>query len=653
MSSDSPIPPSSAPRTSMADESIDPHVVDEVDQVPEEDAHLSTTSEPPLTTSATIDFATPVWSRASTLAPVAVIQTYDPDQKLVLHDSDAGYTVWTEYDDECNVQVPADAFVPCTQQRSRGFSTGVPAELPARPTGRRGSLAAKAEVYYQKAKHWSSKNTRPKWFQRTFEYSCYALLLALIYFFLIGKPLWVGAIHGFWIITHEALALEAGTAIFWGVAAFYAISPLCCFFQPSPVFDEEFKAANYEKAKETCLLIPCYKSEAAIAATLEAALKIFPPTNIFVLDNGNSPTPFDNTQNICKKFGVRYFWISTGSKIVAQFIGCQAAAEFPYALLIDDDCTLPEDFPLRTERIQLGTKKRLVKCLGYAIASVGSGGSPGTLCQQAQDLEYKLSGMGRYFFGSWGSASFPHGAIALWDREFLSVCFRKHPGFTISEDWFFGHVARELGGRIQMCNEIFVKTETPPALMRSSKQGARAGYGEMTVVSQRMTRWNFFFVSRIWHNTIYILFSWNLGFYELSTKIVVFQEVYESLLMMCFPVVTPILMATQPLFTTYITLSVIGMYILTVAIFNEVHLRRKNAQVSRKVVYLYYPVYKSFLRLVNVWSTYRAAYMYARYFRSKHPTIYQNEKAMENLVRLIDQDHLGVLREANVVNIQV
>lgn len=243
------------------------------------------------------------------------------------------------------------------------------------------------------------------------------------------------------------------------------------------------------------------------------------------MDNGNSPVPFDNTQDICKELGVRYFWVSTGSKIVAQFIGCHAAQSYKYALLIDDDCTLPENFPLRTERIELGHQMGALKCLGYAISSVGSQESIGTFCQQAQDLEYKMSGFTRYFFGSWGSATFPHGAIALWDRQFLSKCFLEHPGYTISEDWYFGHVARSLGGRIHMCNEIFVKTETPPALCRSSKQGVRAGYGEMTVVKQRMTRWNFFFVSRVWPDMKFILFSWHLGSYSFSAKMAVFQEV--------------------------------------------------------------------------------------------------------------------------------
>lgn len=36
------------------------------------------------------------------------------------------------------------------------------------------------------------------------------------------------------------------------------------------------------QANDCALLIPCYKSEKLIAATLEAALKVFPAQNIFV-----------------------------------------------------------------------------------------------------------------------------------------------------------------------------------------------------------------------------------------------------------------------------------------------------------------------------------------------------------------------------------
>jgi len=191
--------------------------------------------------------------------------------------------------------------------------------------------------------------------------------------------------------------------------------------------------------------------------------------------------------------------------------------------MIDDDCALPANFPIVTERMT-----GRVKCMGYTIKSVGPEGSRGTLCQQSQDLEYKLSGIQRAFAGILGSATFAHGAIGLWDREFLVKVFYKHPGFSVSEDcklsmkerksimksvhlslswkdemlWlltdlkcslgFFGHAARQLGCRILMTTSIFVETETPGALFFSSG-GSRGGFGEMTVFKQRFSRWNFFF----------------------------------------------------------------------------------------------------------------------------------------------------------------
>jgi len=266
-------------------------------------------------------------------------------------------------------------------------------------------------------------------------------------------------------------------------------------------------------------MIPCYKSAGLIANTLEAALKIFPPSHIFVIANGNSPTPLDNTEEVCRPYGVNHIWSPIGSKIVAQFVGCYAAKAFKNVLLIDDDCALPDNFPVVTERL---TDR--VKCIGYTIKSVGPNSSKGNLCQQAQDLEYKLSGIQREFAGKVGSATFPHGAISLWDRELLVQTFHEHPGFSVSEDWFFGHVARKLGSRIKMCSHVFVETETPTAVFVSSG-GSRGGFGEMTIFSQRFKRWNFFFVNGMYYNMAYILGSWQLGWWEIGTKIFVFQEV--------------------------------------------------------------------------------------------------------------------------------
>jgi hypothetical protein len=284
--------------------------------------------------------------------------------------------------------------------------------------------------------------------------------------------------------------------------------------------DAEPVKSEPNSVQSCALLIPCYKSESLIGSTLEAALKVFPAKNIFVIANGNSPGPLDNTADVCHKYHVNHIWCPIGSKIIAQFLGCYAAENFPFILLIDDDCILPPEFPIVTDRM-----KGNIKCLGYTIKSVGQGGQPGTLCQQAQDIEYKLSGLQRAFAGKVGSATFPHGAIALWDRELLMKTFHFHPGFSISEDWFFGHVARELGSRILMCTQVFVETETPPAIFWVDNNESRGGFGEMAIYKQRFYRWNFFFVHGCYWNMKYILLSWKLGWREIGAKVFVWQEV--------------------------------------------------------------------------------------------------------------------------------
>lgn len=144
------------------------------------------------------------------------------------------------------------------------------------------------------------------------------------------------------------------------------------------------------------------------------------------------------------------------------------------------------------------------------ISSVGTNGGKETLVQQAQDLEYKLSGLQGQYAGLVGSATFPHRPISMWDLKFLLQTFYEHPSFSVSEDWFFGHVARTLGSRIVMNSEVFVDTETPVAICWSGG-GKRGALREMTVRKQRFERWNFPFVNRLYWNMRYILFSWKLG----------------------------------------------------------------------------------------------------------------------------------------------
>ncbi|KAL8868234.1 MAG: hypothetical protein Q9174_005122, partial [Haloplaca sp. 1 TL-2023] len=496
---------------------------------------------------------------------------------------------------------------------------------------RRSSL----QEVYEKAKIRQVQMTRSTFVQNAFEYSFYVLMLATVYCVFVGVPLWDGLVLTIYYLFDMKLVVPAGTAIFLGIGFLYAYLPLLIMFEEEPPLkppSESSDQAESGNANDTALLIPCYKSEKLIAATLEAALKVFPAQNIFVIANGNSPTPLDNTASVCEKYGVSHTWSPIGSKIVAQFVGCYVSKRFPYVLLIDDDCLLPPNFPIVTDRI-----KGKVLCIGYTIKSVGPNSSKGTLCQQAQDVEYKISGIQRAFAGKIGSATFPHGAISIWDRQLLIKTFQAHPGFSVSEDWFFGHVARQLGCRIQMCTAVFVETETPSAIFFSSG-GARGGFGEMTIWKQRFFRWNYFFVSGIFWDLSYIIKNWRLGWWEIGAKLFVFQEVYETLLYLLAPFVLPISFYVRPTFSGYLYAATLALYQINVMIFNYVHLRSRNETVSFLCL-TYYLWYKIILTFVNIASCYYSIYKYAKYFAKRHPKVIEDEKAVAVVLRLEEESY--------------
>ncbi|TKA72202.1 hypothetical protein B0A55_06967 [Friedmanniomyces simplex] len=432
-------------------------------------------------------------------------------------------------------------------------------------------------------------------------------------------------------VTETAVAgkfVVSGTwSITIGLAAFYAYAPLFMFFEKEPPMPVDLNAIDATKTAgvhNTALLIPCYKSAKIIGPTFVAALKIFQPHHIYVIANGTSPTALDDTEEVCQPYGVNHIWSPVGSKIVAQFVGCYAAKHFENVLLIDDDCALPANFPIVSNRM-----KGKIQCIRYSIKSVGPNSSRGTLCQQAQDLEYKISGLQRQSAGVIGSATFPHGAISVWNTKFLIKTFHTHPGFSVSEDWFFGHVARELGCRITMCSAILVETETPTDVFFAARGGSRGGFGEMTIFKQRFYRWIFFFVNGMYNNLKYILGSWKLGFWEIGAKLFVWQEVYETLLYLLAHFVLPISLIVRPAFCGYLTAGTFVLYYVIVTIFNETHLRLRNERVGWVALYVYYAPYKIALTCINIVSCYWALY--------KHPKVTEDAKAVEVVFRLEEE----------------
>ncbi|KAL8868199.1 MAG: hypothetical protein Q9174_005145, partial [Haloplaca sp. 1 TL-2023] len=283
-----------------------------------------------------------------------------------------------------------------------------------------------SSAMYEKAKIRQQQLTRSKTGQLMYKYTFYLFLVSLVYLVLVGVPIWKGAVWYMYILFDKHLVLKAGLTITLGLGFLYAYAPLLINFEPTaptPPESEDGYPVNYKG--DTALIIPCYKSEKLIGATLAASLKIFPRESIFVIANGNSPEPLDNTASVCREYGVSHTWSPLGSKIIAQFVGCYVARKFPNVLLIDDDCLLPPNLPIVSDRMRGN-----IKCIGYIMRSVGPEGTPGSLCQQAQDVEYKLCGLTKDFAGKVGSVTFPHGCIVLWDRELLIKTFEIHPGFS-------------------------------------------------------------------------------------------------------------------------------------------------------------------------------------------------------------------------------
>ncbi|KAH6883443.1 glycosyl transferase [Thelonectria olida] len=464
-----------------------------------------------------------------------------------------------------------------------------------------------------------------------------ALLSSILYFGFVGWPLWDGAAYWFWNFYHDEVAQDQ----IWGLIAFLVAGTIRNFLpQFFCTFDRTEPASDPEKprdASECCVIIPCYKSAETLRLTLPACLAIFGPEQIFVVANGNSPTPLDHTADVCAEFGVRHFWVPVGSKITAEFVGVALAGQYKYCMLIDDDVLLPANLPLPTHVFGGSDSSNKVACVGYTIKSVGTNSSRGTLIQQVQDIEYKVAGLAKVFQSYYGSVIFPHGAVALWRRGVLEKIFHGHPGYHISEDWYLGHTARAAGYRMVMSSQVFVETETPPRLFPApfAKKGdSRGGYGEMSIYKQRFFRWNFFFLFRIWSNAAYLIFSWRLGWRELFTKLWVFGECYDSLIMLFAPIVLPVSLAANWRFTLIVSGGLLVANSLLVCWFNVVHLGllRRARATDERVAWIAFPAYmfvKFVMVFVNVASVYWSIYEYAFFFTRQHLRVTESVPAWQ------------------------
>ncbi|KAF4675085.1 hypothetical protein FOL47_008260 [Perkinsus chesapeaki] len=236
---------------------------------------------------------------------------------------------------------------------------------------------------------------------------------------------------------------------------------------------------------DCCLMIACHESTMTkeryelFSGTLRAALMVFPPSHIFVCDNGNSPAPVDDTQMATREAhpDINYIYVPEGNKTFA-FYWCNKfwipflarhskVADFKYAVIIDDDVPLPADLHIPHEHLRNHPE---IKAVHFPITAVSSHGT-GNMLVKCQDIEYKLAAVHKLFQSSLSRCLSCHGAIALWERRALEAILYEHDTVFHGEDMYMGLclLHRRDDSRIISCAQSVVPTYAPdsfPMLFR-------------------------------------------------------------------------------------------------------------------------------------------------------------------------------------------
>jgi len=241
--------------------------------------------------------------------------------------------------------------------------------------------------------------------------------------------------------------------------------------------DSIVSVMNQTLTLDCCLLIACHEScltaekEESFVNTLRSALRVFPPNQIFVCDNGSALHPVDCTEMVTKSVHacINYLYIPEGNKTIAfywtnrywiPFLESHGRVpKFLYAVIIDDDVPLPSNLHIPFELLQESPN---IKAVHYPITATSSGGFPGVMVQ-CQDIEYKLAAVHKYFQSTIARVLSCHGAIGLWNREALTATFLDHDTVFNGEDLMMGLslLQRRDDSKIISCPQAIVPTFAP------------------------------------------------------------------------------------------------------------------------------------------------------------------------------------------------
>jgi len=413
------------------------------------------------------------------------------------------------------------------------------------------------------------------------------LLLAGVaeYYLGAGSYITEGIQYNSWGLLIALIALDPMMAV-----AGFTLGELPPQHKAPKAFESHRQSFN---SYDAALIVPCHNSAGEISSTLRAALAHFKPQHIILVDNGNTDRPTDNLKEVAHSVhpNISYLWLPVGSKNVAQYAGVRyAQSQFlsvKYAMLIDDDVVLPENFNMDLARFQ----DPKVRAMTYPITATNSEGAKGNLLVRWQDLEYKIAGLGKLAEDRTSTVLFPHGAISVWDVDTLEIILREHDTIFYADDAKMGLQLQRMGLKMGLGKTI-VSTAVPETLIGETK----------CLYSQRVKYWE------LGRHIYFWTFAQNLitfpsGFSASEISALKLFQFYVVLCNLADWLKIPVYAITADSEQFWITSA--GLTAANVAIagaYNYIKLplsKRKDLQVSLPTV-LTFPIYKT---LTQIFST--------------------------------------------------
>lgn len=267
----------------------------------------------------------------------------------------------------------------------------------------------------------------------------------------------------------------------------YATEPLFALFDLAAAkYPEAAPIPNPTDRTETvgdiALVIPAHNSSAIIRKTIQAALKHLNPEQIFVVDNGNTKGPTDDTREKLKSIDpkINYIWQGIPNKTIAQYAGAMAASKlgYKYIMTTDDDVRLPENFDFCTREINED-----VKAVCFPVRAVSASEEPSIMVNW-QDIEYQAADLGKMVENRFCGAQYPHGAGSLFETEtFLDILKNHHDTIFHAEDMKLGYGLAEIGKKMVMCSTVVLDTDAPTSIL-----GKKPNFWQQRARCWEMTR---------------------------------------------------------------------------------------------------------------------------------------------------------------------